>query len=143
MIARCSTLAATMFAVALHTTLAIGADLDADLDSLEACVLESGASGHEEACIGILHAPCETALCFQRETALWRLVLLRNSVDESGVANRRMQDGDWVAKVRHLKQACEEALPVDPATPASSAACDRDAHALTAIDLLLGAEDPS
>ena len=101
-------------------------------------MLESGASGHEESCIGILHAPCETALCFQREAALWRLVLLRNSIDESGAANRRMQDGDWVAEVRRLKQACEELLPDDPVIPARSAACDRDAHALAAIDLLLG-----
>lgn len=139
----CSALAATLLAVMLHATLAIGADLDADLDSLEACVLESGASGHERACIGILHAYCETALCFQREAALWRLVLLRNSVDESGAANRRMRDGDWVAQVRRLKQACEASLPDDQVTPVRTAACDRDAYALAAIHLLLREQDPS
>ena len=138
--ARCAVAGAAALALVLCGTAGHAADLEADVESLEACVLESGASGHEQDCIGILSEPCVTARCYIRETAIWRVILVQNGDDASAARNRRMQDGDWAAQVRNLKQACEASLAT--LTEIGRAACDRDAYAGTAIDLLLRTDDP-
>ncbi|MEM7212238.1 MAG: hypothetical protein AAF479_10155 [Pseudomonadota bacterium] len=111
-------------------------DVAADIESLEACVLESGASGHERDCIGILHQICETPRCFQLEMALWRLILLEASPSEPPATNRRMQVGDWSDRVELFKQQCSNASNL-PDLILRKAACERDAYAHAAMDALL------
>lgn len=138
--ARWAVAGAAALVLVLCGTAGRAADLEADVESLEACVLESAASGHERECIGILSEPCVTARCYTREAAIWRVILVQNGEDESVARNRRMQDGDWAAQVRNLRQTCVDSLP--NRTEIGRAACDRDAYAGAAIDLLLRADDP-
>lgn len=127
---------AVVLATALTCIQAVASDLDADLESLEACVHESGASGHERDCIGILHEACDTARCFQREMALWRIILLEASASESHASNRRMQAGDWVTRVALLKAQCAKTSSIGEMT-LRQAACERDAYAQAAMHALL------
>ncbi|MGD1923713.1 MAG: hypothetical protein ACFB03_05930 [Paracoccaceae bacterium] len=123
----------------LSTRSASAADLEADLESLEACVLESGASGQEDDCIGILHEPCKTLRCYHQELALWRLILLDAAPNGEMIPNRRMQVGTWQDRVRIYQELCEARVPTNAelAINVQVAACARDAHAHAAINELL------
>ncbi|MEL7470909.1 MAG: hypothetical protein AAFN27_20825 [Pseudomonadota bacterium] len=113
------------------------ADLDADIESLEACVLENGATGHEQDCIGILHDACAAPLCYKQEMALWRIILLNASSSNDASSNRKMLVGDWTNRVASLKQACLNGA-ASTASNLRDATCERDAYAQAAMEALLG-----
>ncbi|MEL6999781.1 MAG: hypothetical protein AAFP68_16090 [Pseudomonadota bacterium] len=99
-------------------------------------MLESGATGHEQDCVGILQDTCATPLCYLQEMALWRIILLNASSSDDASSNRKMPVGDWTDRVASLKQACMTGVASTDSN-LRDAACERDAYAQAAIEALL------
>ncbi|MEO1492302.1 MAG: hypothetical protein AAFV19_09150 [Pseudomonadota bacterium] len=101
----------------------------ADVDSLEACVLESAVAGREQDCIGLWSDACaadghDPDRCAHLESRLWVRVLLDATPEEADLPYPAMQ---------HAIVACERAGG-PPGT------CERDGAASVAIPALLAAE---
>ncbi|MFK7945469.1 MAG: hypothetical protein AB8B85_21525 [Paracoccaceae bacterium] len=68
---------------------ALAQDQAADIESLEACVLESAVNGHEADCVGLLSEDCELAntkypTCIDYEHSIWTTMLWAFSNDYGG-----------------------------------------------------------
>lgn len=126
--------------VALHhnrKTAAMGGP-DADLESLEACVLETAAAGHEESCIGIFAGDCNSAAtssetCLQHEIQLWLKVLRANWSKSCPECSPRQRNQEMMLRMLNAKAECQR-------KGTNITLCRRDAIARAAIDALLDAE---